>query len=736
MSSHVGGPLSRVDGFDKVSGEAPYAADFDAPRLSHGLMVQSTIGKGRIARIRSGPAEQAPGVLLVMTHANAPRLPEGAQNANPPGERALSLLQDDEVRYNGEPVAVVVAETLEQARYAAGLLEIEYEAEAPAVDFQASLSSAYAPPALTHGKPDSSWGDAATALQDAPVQHVAVYSTPMENHNPMEPHATLAEWNGDFLTLHDSTQAVVGTSKAVAKKLGIAPEKVRVLSPYVGGGFGCKGSAWSHVVLAAMAARQAHRPVRLVVDRTQMFGPVGYRPPTRQEVALGADLNGKIVAIRHDVVSPTSTFEDWTESSAVLTRMLYDSPNTSTSHRLVKLNLGTPTFQRAPGEATGSFALETALDELAWKLGIDPVELRLRNYAEKEPESGKPWSSKKLRECYRSGAERFGWSRRAAHTRAVREGDQLIGVGMATATYPANRQPASATVTIAADGSATVECATQDIGTGTYTIITQVAADELGMAPNRIHVKIGDSKLPEAPVSGGSMTAASVTPAVQAAARQARRELIAFAIGNSESPLHGLSADEVACSEGWIRARNGNRRDSFAAVIARNGGTPVQGKAEAKPGEEKDQYATHSFGAVFAEVGVDPDLGEVRVRRIVGSYSVGSVLNVKTATSQLFGGVVWGIGMALHERTIVDLPTGRILNANLAQYHVPVNADVPEIDISFVDEDDRIFNPLGARGIGEIGITAVPAAIANAVYHASGRRIRDLPITPEKLLGA
>ena len=736
MNSWVGGPLSRVDGFDKVSGEAPYAADFDAPRLAHALMVESTIAKGRIASIRSTAAEQAPGVLLVMTHVNAPRLPANSQKANPPGERALSLLQDDQVRYNGEPVAVVVAETLEQARYAAGLLQISYEPEFAALDFESNLSNAYAPPSLTHGNPDIGWGDAASALQSAPVQHVAVYGTPMENHNPMEPHATLAEWNGDFLTLHDSTQAVVGTSKAVAKKLGIAPEKVRVLSPYVGGGFGCKGSAWSHVVLAAMAARQAHRPVRLVLDRVQMFFPVGYRPPTRQELALGADLNGKITAIRHEVVSPTSTFEDWTESSAVLTRMLYDSPNTSTSHRLVKLNWSTPTFQRAPGEATGSFALETALDELAWKLGIDPLELRLRNYAEKDPESGKPWSSKELRECYRSGAERFGWSRRTARTRAVRDGDQLIGVGMATATYPAHRQPASATVSITADGSVTVECATQDIGTGTYTIISQVAADALGIAPNRIHVKIGDSKLPEAPVSGGSMTAASVTPAVQAAARQARSELIALAIGNQESPLHGLSADEVDCTDGWVRAADGSRRDSFAGVIARNGGTPIQGKAQAKPGEEKDRYATHSFGAVFAEVGVDPELGEVRVRRIVGSYSVGSVLNAKTATSQLFGGVVWGIGMALHERTIVDLPTGRVLNANLAHYHVPVNADVPDIDISFVDENDLNFNPLGARGIGEIGITAVPAAIGNAVYHATGRRIRSLPITPEKLLGA
>jgi len=510
-----------------------------------------------------------------------------------------------------------------------------------------------------------------------------------------------------------------------------------VISPYVGGGFGCKGSAWSHVVLAAMAARKTHRPVRLVLERTQMFGPVGYRPRTRQELALGADSAGKLMALRHDVVSPTSTFEDWSEPSAVVTRMLYACPNVSTTHRLVKLNLGTPTFTRAPGESTGSYALEAAMDELAWKLQVDPLELRLRNYADKEPESGKAWSSKALRECYRAGAERFGWSRRKATPGSLRDGEQLIGLGMATATYPANRQPANALVRIGADGSATVQCATQDIGTGTYTIVTQVAADALGLPANRIVVEIGDSQFPEAPVSGGSMTAASVTPAVQAAARQARGQLVARAIADSESPLHGLAADEIDAADGWLLSRADNsKRDAFGSVIARSGGGAIEARAQAKPGEEKDQYAMHSFGAVFAEVAVDPALGEVRVRRIVGAYSVGSVLNAKTARSQLIGGVVWGIGMALHEQTFVDPSSGRAVNANLAQYHVPVNADIADIDITFVDENDQNFNPLGARGIGEIGITGVAAAIANAVYHATGKRVRDLPITPDKLLEA
>jgi xanthine dehydrogenase YagR molybdenum-binding subunit len=415
--------------------------------------------------------------------------------------------------------------------------------------------------------------------------------------------------------------------------------------------------------------------------------------------------------------------------------MLYACPNTSTTHRLVKLNLGTPTFQRAPGESTGTYALESAMDELSYKLQMDPVELRLRNYAENDPESGKPWSSKKLRDCYKSAAERFGWSRRKPIPGSLREGDKLIGLGMATATYPANRQTANASVEIAADGSATVRCATQDIGTGTYTIICQVAADALGLPPARINVEIGDSGLPEAPVSGGSMTAASVTPAVKAAALKARDALIALAIVDPDSALQGLSANDISATDGWLSSTaDAKRRVSFAAVIAGNNGKPVLVSAQEKQGEEKNQFAMHSFGAVFAEVEVDAQLGEVRVRKITATYGVGTILNAKTARSQLIGGIVWGIGMALFEEAFVDARTGRVLNSNLAQYHVPVNADVREIDVTFIDENDQHFNSLGAKGIGEIGITGTAAAIANAIYHATGKRIRDLPITPDKLI--
>jgi xanthine dehydrogenase YagR molybdenum-binding subunit len=734
----VGSAMTRIDGVAKVTGGARYAGDFDAPRLAHAVLVTSTVAKGRIAHVDAARAKAAPGVLLVMTHDNAPKLPGDPMKSAPPAERALTLLQDDVVRYNGEPVAVVVAETIEQARYGAQLLQIGYATEQATLDFDAAKGAAYKPQKITHGEPDSHRGDAERALAGAAVRHEATYSTPMEVHNPMEPHATLAAWQGDRLLVHDATQGVAGARKTLATKLGVPAENVHVLSPYIGGGFGCKGSAWSHVVLAAMAAKQSGRPVRLVLDRTQMFGPVGYRPRTQQTVALGAGRDGKLVAIKHEVISPTSMFEDWTESSAVVTRMLYACPNVSTAHRLVKLNLGTPTFQRAPGEATGTYAIEAALDELAYKLGVDPVELRWRNHADADPEESKPFSSKKLRECYASAAQRFGWSKRKPQPRSMRDGNQLIGWGMATATYPANRQPTNARVRLLADGSVSVQCCTQDIGTGTYTIITQVAADALGVEAGRVKVEIGDSDFPEAPVSGGSMTAASVTPAVQAAARQVRDKLVALAIADAASPLHGIAAERIESADGWLRTRDdASRGEPFAAIIARNGAAPIEVTAKAELSEEEKKKASyHSFGAVFVEVGVDPDFGEVRVRRVTASYSIGRLLNVKTGRSQLLGGIVWGVGMALHEEAFVDHETGRVLNANLAQYHVPVNADIGELDVTFVDEDDQQFNPLGARGIGEIGITGVAAAIANAVYHATGRRIRDLPITPDKLIAA
>jgi xanthine dehydrogenase YagR molybdenum-binding subunit len=734
-SQVIGQPLDRTDGPLKTTGGARYAAEFRLPDLCHAVMVLSTIPRGRVTYLDSTRAEHAPGVLRVLSHRNAPVLPEHGRAAfKPPAGRAMSLLQDDDVHYNRQPIAVVVADTFEHAVAAAALVDAHYATEIPALDFERERDHAYKPNEASRKPPDVSWGDVDAGQRAAEVHVDNTYTTPMQAHNPIEPHATIAHWQGDHLTLYDATQYVSGVRETVSKTLGISAEDVRVVSPFVGGGFGCKGSAWSHVTLAAMCAREVQRPVKLVVDRQQMFGPVGGRPRTLQRVALGARRDGTLTFVRHDLVSSTSDFEDWVEPSAVVSRMMYASPNGSTTHRLVKLNVGTPTFQRAPGEATGNFALEAAMDELAMALPMDPVTLRLRNYAEHEADTGKPFSSKHLRECYRQAAERFGWLRRSAAPRSMRDGGKLVGYGMATASYPAHRMAASARAALQPDGSFVVQSGSQDIGTGTYTVMTQVAAETLGVPPSRVRFELGDTALPRAPVSGGSMSAASVGPAVQAACRQLRDQLIAQAVADDASPLHGVAPSAVTIDDGWLTVREGaSRREAIAALAGRIGRT-LEATAEAKPGNESERYALHSFGAVFAEVRVDPDLGEIRVPRIVAAYDIGRALNAKTARSQLQGGIVWGVSFALLENAVMDRRDGRIVNANLAEYHVPVNADIQEIDVTFVDHPDYTFNPLGIRGIGEIGITGVPAALSNAIHHATGKRIRDLPITLDKLL--
>jgi xanthine dehydrogenase YagR molybdenum-binding subunit len=734
-STLIGQPLDRTDGPLKTTGGARYAAEFRVPELCHAVMVLSTIPRGRIVDLDATRAEAAPGVLLVLSHVNAPSLPEHGRAAfKPPAGRAMSLLQDDDVHYNRQPIAVVVADTLEHAVAAAALVSARYASEPPRLDFERERAAAHKPKDVNGKPPDASWGDMDAGERAAEVRFDATYTTPMQSHNPLEPHATIAQWDGDRLTLYDATQYVSGVRDTVAKTLGIADDKVRVVSPFVGGGFGCKGSAWSHVVLAAMCARQLARPVKLVVDRQQMFGPVGGRPLTVQRVALGARRDGTLTFVRHDCVSHTSDFEDWTEPAAVVSRMMYACANGSTTHRLVKLNTGTPTFQRAPGEATGNFALEVAMDELAAALALDPLALRLRNYAEQEADTGKPFSSKHLRECYRDAADRFGWSQRSATPRSMRDRGQLVGFGMATASYPARRMGASARAALSPDGSFVVQSGSQDIGTGTYTVMTQVAAETLGVPASRVRFELGDTRLPRAPVSGGSMSAASVGPAVQAACQQLRDMLIAQAVADEASPLHAAAPSNVTVDGGWLAVRDAPARRETIAALAGRAGRPLEAIAEVKPGSESERYGLHSFGAVFAEVHVDPDLGVIRVPRIVAAYDIGRPLNAKTAKSQVQGGIVWGVSFALLEDARMDPRNGRIVNANLAEYHVPVNADIQTIDVTFVDHPDFAFNPLGIRGIGEIGITGVPAALSNAIHHATGRRLRELPMTLDKLL--
>ena len=731
----IGAPLDRVDGPLKVCGQAHYTGDLARPRMVHGVLVTSTIASGRVARIDADAAQRGPGVVAVISHVNALRLPQGGMAAvNPPTGRVLALLQDDRVAYANQPIALVLGETFEQAAGAAALVRVTYERADARLDFAAERRNEYPPDKVNDAPPDTRRGDVDAGLRGAAHRIEAAYTTPFQHHNPMEPHATLASWDGERLEVEDSTQYVAGVRKTLAKTFGISPDLVHVRSSFVGGAFGGKGSAWSHVVLAALAARQVGRPVRIVLQRPHLFGPVGGRPRTAQAVRAGTDDQGRLTALEHRSTSSTSAIEDWVESCAVVTRMLYASPAVATSHRLVRLNVGTPTFQRAPGESTGMFALESAMDEMAFAAGVDPIEFRLRNDARRDEQRNLPYSSKALSECYRVGAERIGWARRSARPGSVRDGHWLVGLGCASATRPAKRSPCAARVRLGADGRALVSSSTADLGTGTYTVMAQVAADALGLPVARVRFELGDTNLPEAPISAGSMTMESVGSAVDAACAEARRQLVALAQADPHSPLHGVAGSDIVIEDGWLRARSApGRRDNVAELLSRRGGEPLVADGSSKPGEEDKQFSMNSFGAVFAEVHVDRDLGIVRVPRIVGRFGAGRIINAKTAHSQLLGGIVWGLGMALTEESVLDPRSGRFVNANLAEYHVMVNADIGDIDVAFVDEVDPHVNSLGAKGLGEVSMTGVSGAVANAVFNATGRRIRDLPITLDKL---
>jgi xanthine dehydrogenase YagR molybdenum-binding subunit len=742
MEDLLGQPIDRIDGTLKVTGRAKYAFEQQVPNASYAVLLMSTIAKGRIASIDVRAAERSPGVLLVMTHLNAPKLPEFEKHNSPGGStgRVVQALQDNIVRYANQPIGLVVGETLEAASEGAHLVQVRYDAEPHRVDLASRASEAYTPQkAGGGGDPSVSHrGDMQMGQREAEARISHVYSTPFEVHNPMEPHATIAVWDApDHLTLYDATQGVFSDRGRVASLFALKPDQVRVISPYLGGGFGSKGPVWSHVILAALAAKQLNRPVKLEVKRPQMFGMLGFRSETHQAIAAGAKNDGTMTTLSNDTLSHTSTFDEFTEAASLPTRMLYQSPNNSTSQRLVKSDIGTPSFMRAPGEAPGTYALEAAMDELAYALKMDPMEFRLKNYAAADPEENKPWSSKSLQECYRRGAERFGWSKRVPEPRSMHDGKTLVGWGMASSVYPTRRSASNASARLNPDGTFSVDAGTQDLGTGTYTIMTQIAAQSFGVPPHRVKFRLGDTELPQTPVSGGSQTAASTGSAVYLAAEALREKLIQMAVSDSQSPLSGIGAQDVAFENGRLYSRNDSSKgESFQTLIARSGQPYVEAQANAKPGAEKERYSMYAFGAQFAEVRVDADLGEVKVSRMVGCFGAGKILNAKTARSQLMGGMIWGISMALYEHAAMDQRLGRWVNNNLAEYHVPVNADIGQIDAFWVDEKDDHINPIGAKGIGEIGITGAAAAVANAVFHATGVRVRDLPITLDKVIKA
>ena len=727
----TGEPVSRIDGLVKVTGAARYTAEVAVEGAAYGALVQSTIARGRIRSMNTSEAEAAPGVLLVLTNLNAP---PGRNSPWSFGE-PLPILEGDAIHYEGQSIGVVVAETLEQAHHAASLVRVTYDEEAPRTDFEARLGEAYLP----EGEEEDLLflkGDLDAGYREAEVTIEHVYETPVEHHHPMEPHATVAVWSDETprLTLYSSQQGIGWAQGDVANVFGLENDDVRIVSRFVGGGFGSKLAAWPHVAITALAAREAGRPVRVALTREQMVTSVGHRPHTRQRITLGARRDGSLTLLRHDAVASISTLGTYIEETTKVPRMLYACPHREVIQRVVSLDASTPTYMRAPGEASGSFGLESAMDEMAVALGMDPIAFRITNEPEVDPETDLPWSSRSVVECLRQGAETFGWDQRAPEPRARREGHALVGFGVALGTYPAFSRPSSARVTARTDGTLLVECGATDIGTGTYTILAQVAARVLGMPVDSVTVALGDSLLPPARGSGASSAAASTSTAVDAAATELRQQLVAVAISDPASPLEGLDASEIDLRDGRLLARTEPDRGSTLASLLQRRGEPLTAEVTTEPGVEG--YSKHAFGAHFCEVRVDEEIGEVRVTRFHGCYGAGRILNAKTARSQFLGSMIMGIGMALMEETPLDPVLGRYAGKGFADYHVPVHADIGDVTAEWIEEHDPYINPLGAKGIGEVGIVGVAAAVANAVYNATGRRIRSLPITPDKVITA
>jgi xanthine dehydrogenase YagR molybdenum-binding subunit len=733
MKPYIGTPTSRVDGRVKVTGMAQYAGEFEAPDLAYGSVVTSTIAKGRITRIDATQALAVEGVLDVLTHENRPKMGATDQaftDEVAPAGSPFRPLYDDKVKFNGQPIALVIAEEWEIARFAATLVHVEYEAEGHNTDLHTRRDKAF-----VVEKPDKPRGDAAKAFAAAVVRHEAEYFIPVEYHNPMELFAATVVWkDGGKLTVFDKTQGVQNVQRYVCGVFGLKSDDVRVMSPFVGGAFGSGLRPQYEVVLAVQGALQLKRSVRLVLAREQMYG-LGYRPATIERVAIGARADGSLDTITHEAIAMTSQYEEFSRNDTSWSALLYKSPNAKYEHKLSRLDVPTPSDMRAPGAASGVYALECAMDELAVALKLDPVELRMRCYSDRDQNTGAPFTSKQLKECYRKGAELFGWSKRNSEPRSMRDGTDLVGWGMATGVWEALQMPTGARIVLSGNGHAEVSCATSDIGTGTYTVMAQVAADMLGVPIDNVTVKLGDSTLPHSMVEGGSWTAASVSHAIAVTADEVRKELLGLAQKMPKSPLAGLQAEDVVLADGMIAARQDSSRAVSVAEAMQHGGVDriVHERSAEFPEDTKHARNTHS--AIFAEVKVDEQLGVIRVTRVVNAVAAGRIINTKTAASQVMGSVVWGIGMALHEEALYDHSFGRIMNANIAEYHVPVNADVQDIKVIFVDEPDNIVNPLGIKGVGEIGIVGAAAAIANAVYHATGKRVRDLPITIDKVLG-
>jgi xanthine dehydrogenase YagR molybdenum-binding subunit len=745
----IGQPISRKDGVAKVTGAARYAADFAEAGMAYAQLVTSRVAKGRIAELDTSAAESAPGVQLVLTHRNVERLqPLKFMFAGGPAQSSFMPLMSDEIRYAGQTIALVVADTKEAADDAAERIEVAYRAEPAAASIHDEGAGAPADAAEA-----IKVGDAEGAFTAAEVKVDARYTTPAQHHNPIELYSTTAIWQGDRLTVHLPSQWVKGTQFALAHAFDLPPDDVQVISPYVGGGFGCKATVMPHTVLLAAAARRVGRPVKLVVSREAMYTAGSFRPATMQRVALGASRDGRLQALIHEQSGQTSRFDQACFPGTGITARMYAAPNIRTRETVIATDVNTPGFMRAPFETPTFFGLESAMDELAVALGMDPVELRIRNEPDRDPTNGLPWSSRSLVQCYRRAAERFGWSRRTPEPGSMRDGDVLIGWGCATATYPTLLFPASARLRLSANGSAWVGCAAHDIGTGTYTIAAQIVADRLGIPMDQITVELGDSRLPSGPFAGGSVTSGSLSGALVNACDTARERLLQAATA-AGGPLAGVPASELRLEDGEIVGPDG-AREPLAAVLNRMPAGVLEVEGEWAPagltaqdvertrrggvaiaGPSHPAFSAAAFGAEFVEVRINPRIRTIRAPRMVGVFAAGRILNAKTARSQLMGGMVWGLSNALLEKSEIDRKRARFVNTNIAEYHVAVNADVVSVEVEMLDEKDELVNPLGVKGIGELGIVGTSAAVANAVYHATGIRVRKTPILIEDILPA
>lgn len=729
--------LDRVDGKQKVTGAAKYAAEHQIPGLTYAVLVESTIAKGRIKNIDTKQADKAPGVLAVLHHGNAPKIPgyqTGGDPAKPPtGGEPFRIFQNARIYFAGQPIAVVVADTYERALYAATLVKTEYDKEEHRTSVEANKDRAALPKGPRFA--DYVRGEA-NAYKLAPVKIEHEYILPVEVHNPMELHATTAVWDGEKVTVYEKTQGIKSTQRSIMDAFKLEEKNVQVNADFVGGGFGSALRTWPHVIAAVMAAKKTGKPVKLVLTRPQMFTMVGYRPYTRQKIGLGATMDGKLTGITHEAISETSTYEEFTEGTVNMSKFMYECPNVNTSYKIVALDKSTPTWMRGPGEATGAYALESAMDELAYALSMDPIELRVKNYAEMDPERKLPWSSKYLKECYEKGAEAIGWYKRNPRPRSMRNGEWLVGYGVGSEPFGAGRGRASVKAILLANGSLVLQSAVSDSGPGTATSMTGVASEAFSISPDKITFELGDSSLPPGPTQGGSTTTSTLGSAVHDVCVALQQKLAELATAKEGSVLYGLKPEDIVFTKGSMSLQNDpSKKMLYTDVLKQGGLTELQVTKDSQGGDERNKYSMYSFAVHFVQVNVHPLTGVVRVTKAVTVADAGKIVNKKTAGSQMIGGVVGGIGMALMEEGVFDHRFGRYVNNNLADYHVPVHADVPHIEALFIDKPDPVINPIGSKGLGEIAIIGLAAAVANAVYHAMGKRIRDLPITPDKVLG-